>query len=86
MDVSPPRVVVAADELEEARAIAARPIPQEIINQSRVKVEDYEPPVCPRCGAADPLLQGVDPFNQWLCESCRARWTEAGGKALDPAE
>jgi hypothetical protein len=79
MDVTGPRVVVAADQLEEAQAIAAQPIPQEIIDQSKVRVEDFEPPTCPKCGAPDPLLQGVDPTNTWLCEVCGGEWSDAGG-------
>ncbi len=76
LDLAGPRVVVAADELEEARAIAAQPIPQEIIDQSRVRVEDFVPPACPKCGAPDPLLQSVDPTNTWMCEICGAEWSE----------
>jgi hypothetical protein len=78
LDLTGPRVIVAADELEEARAITAQPIPQEIIDQSKVRAEDFVPPTCPKCGAADPLLEGVEPANMWLCEVCGAEWTEAG--------
>ena len=78
LDVMGPRVLVAADQLKEARAIAERPIPQEIIDQSRVKVEDFVPPSCPKCGAMDPLLESVEPTNTWLCEVCNAEWSEAG--------
>lgn len=76
LDLTGPRVIVAADELEQARAIAAQPIPQEIIDQSRVRVEDFVPPACPKCGAADPLLESVEPTNSWLCEVCGAEWSE----------
>lgn len=76
MGVSGPRILVAADQLEEARTIAERPIPQEIIDQSRVKVEDFVPPSCPKCGAMDPLLDSVDPTNTWHCEVCDAQWSE----------
>jgi hypothetical protein len=78
LDLTGPRVVVAADELEEAQAIAARPIPQDVIDQSKVRVEDFVPPTCPKCGAADPLLESVEPTNLWLCEVCGAEWSEAG--------
>ena len=78
------RILVAADQLDEARAILARPIPQEIIDQSKVKLEDFVPPKCPKCGAEDPLLESVDPANQWLCESCGARWSDPA-PARDPA-
>ncbi len=76
MDVMGPRIMVAADQLEEARAIVERPIPQEIIDQSRVKVEDFVPPSCPKCGAMDPLLESVEPTNTWRCEACDASWSE----------
>ncbi|MGB6132700.1 MAG: hypothetical protein WCC14_04370 [Acidobacteriaceae bacterium] len=75
-DLTWPRVMVAADQLNEARAIAARPIPQEIVDQSKVKEEEFEAPKCPKCGAEDPLLLGVDPANTWQCENCDALWTD----------
>lgn len=71
-----PRVVVAADQLEEARAIAAKPIPQEIIDDSKVEVPEYVVPKCPKCGAEDPILEQVEPSNTWRCEQCDAQWTE----------
>lgn len=71
-----PRILVAADQLDLAREIAARPIPQEIIEMSNMNVPEYEPPVCPKCGAEDPLLENADPANSWLCEECGAQWTD----------
>ncbi len=76
-DVRRPQVIVAADQLEEARAVIAKPIPLDVIDQSRVKVEDFEPPTCAKCGAEDPLLESVEPTNTWRCENCGARWSEA---------
>jgi ribosomal protein L37AE/L43A len=74
-----PRILVAADQLEQARAIAAQPIPADIVEESRpVEVSEYELPVCPHCGAEDPALEGVDPFNSWRCDSCGFQWTESG--------
>lgn len=75
-NVEYPRVVVAADQLEQAREIAANPIPDDIANESRETIPEFEAPVCPRCGAADPTLEGVDPFNTWRCEACGNGWTE----------
>jgi hypothetical protein len=43
---------------------------------------DFETPSCPKCGASDPLLESVEPFNTWLCENCGTHWTESG--ELDP--
>ena len=70
------KVQVAADQLDQARAIIANPIPQEIVEQSKMRAPEFEAPVCPRCGAADPVLEGVDPVNTWLCEACDHEWTD----------
>jgi len=83
-ELSYPRILVAADQLEQAREVASRPIPQAIVEQSRMPPEEYNPPVCPRCGAEDPLLEGVDPVNSWLCESCDHQWTDVVEKANIP--
>ncbi len=72
-----PGVLVAADQLDQAREIAARPIPQEIIDESMEEVPEFKAPVCPKCGAADPALEGVDPVNTWHCESCDYEWTDS---------
>ncbi len=70
------RVMVAADQLERAVEVAARPIPQEIIDQSKQEVPEFEAPKCPKCGEEDPTLESVDPSNTWLCESCGNSWTD----------
>lgn len=79
-DLSNPRVLVAADQLEQAREIAARPIPQEILDEFNAPPEEYKPPVCPQCGAEDPVLESVDPVNSWLCESCGEQWSETAAE------
>jgi hypothetical protein len=71
-----PRVSVAADQLDEARAVIANPIPQDIIDESRQEIPEYTPPVCPACGAADPILIAADPSNSWECESCGNEWSD----------
>jgi hypothetical protein len=71
-----PRVLVAADQLDQARSIAAQPIPQEIIDQSKMALPEFESPACPQCGAKDPVLEEVDPSNSWRCEACGKQWTE----------
>jgi hypothetical protein len=72
------QINVAADQLEQARAIMAQPIPQDIINE--IKEEEstpaYEVPVCPKCKAEDPTLESVEPSNNWLCESCGYTWSD----------
>ncbi|MGP8269547.1 MAG: hypothetical protein ACLQLH_05730 [Terracidiphilus sp.] len=76
-----PRLLVAADQLEQARRIAEQPIPQEIIEQSKIDPPEFEPPACPQCGAKDPVLEAVDPANSWRCEACGRQWTDS---AADP--
>lgn len=72
-----PKIFVPAEQLARARQIAAQPIPREIVEESKTA---YIAPPCPKCGAADPLLESVDSSNHWSCESCGAEWTDA-----DPA-
>jgi hypothetical protein len=76
LGISYPRVLVAADQLDEAREIAARPIQQEIVDELRQEPPEFEPPKCPKCGAEDPVLESVEPANAWLCEACGKQWTE----------
>jgi hypothetical protein len=74
--LSGPKILVAADQLDEAREVAARPIPKDIIEESRQAVPEYVPPTCPKCRAEDPVLESADPSNSWLCEACGARWSD----------
>ena len=74
-----PQVLVGADDLEAAQLVMQQPIPQDIHDQTRTPVPDFETPNCAKCGALDPLLESVEPFNTWLCENCGARWTESSG-------
>jgi hypothetical protein len=71
-----PRVLVAADELDEAREIAAKPIPQEILDELNREVPEFELGSCPACHAPDPVLEDVEPTNQWLCEACGHQWSD----------
>jgi ribosomal protein S27AE len=70
------RVLVAADQLEQARAIAAQPIPQEIIDDSKEEIPEFVEPKCPKCGSDDVVLEGVDSENRWHCEDCGADWSD----------
>jgi ribosomal protein S27AE len=79
LDMRSPRVLVAADQLDQARLVAAKPIQGEIVGQSKTQPPEFEPPVCPSCGAGDPLLEGVDPVNSWQCGACGREWTEPIG-------
>ncbi|MDR3792775.1 MAG: hypothetical protein P4L03_05270 [Terracidiphilus sp.] len=71
-----PRVLVAADELDAAREVANRPIPQEIVDELTQGVPEFELGSCPACHAPDPILEDVEPTNQWLCEACGHRWSD----------
>jgi hypothetical protein len=77
LNLANPRVVVAADQLEDAQRILSQPIPEEIVDESKTTLPEFALPVCPKCGAADPALEGVDPFNTWRCEACGCQWTES---------
>jgi hypothetical protein len=81
-----PRVLVAADQLDEAREIAARPIPQEVVDELRQVPPEFELPKCPQCGAEDPVLESVEPANAWLCEACGKQWTEPAAELDGKAE
>jgi ribosomal protein S27AE len=76
LDMTNPRVLVAADELDRARLIAARPVPKEIVEESQMTGPEFEMPMCPRCGASDPTLEEAEPVNRWKCESCGSEWTD----------
>jgi hypothetical protein len=58
--LSYPRILVAADQLDLARMIAAQPIPQDIVDASKADKNEepqyFEMPHCPACGASDPVL------------------------------
>lgn len=71
-----PQVYVAADQLEQARLIADKPIPQDIIDELKIEVPEYEVPKCPKCGTEDPLLESVEPTNHWRCENCDNEWDD----------
>ncbi len=74
--VGGPRVVVAADQLEQAREVASRPIPQDIVDLSKMEAPEFVAPKCPACGAEDPVLESAEPTNAWLCEACGKQWSE----------
>jgi rubredoxin len=80
-----PRVVVAADQLEDAQRVLSQPVPEEIVEKSKTTVPEFELPVCPKCGVADPALEGVDLFNTWRCEACGYQWTESEADANQDA-
>jgi len=72
------QINVAADQLDQARAVIAQPIPQDIIDELKAEesTPEFEIPVCPKCKAEDPTLESVEPTNNWLCESCGYTWSD----------
>lgn len=86
LDIPYPRILVAADQLEQARAVASNPIPKEVIEESKAPdPPEFVMPVCPRCGAKDPALEGANPFNSWRCDACGNQWTDSGERASPDA-
>jgi hypothetical protein len=79
------RILVAADELDHARAIIANPIPQDIIDESHETAPEFDLPPCPSCGAEDPVLESAEPVNAWKCESCGWEWTDLPGETQPAA-
>jgi hypothetical protein len=71
-----PRVMVAAEQLEEAQSIIVQPIPQDIIDESKLEIPEYQLPHCARCQDQEPTLIATEPSNQWLCESCGNEWRD----------
>ena len=83
-DLRGPQVYVAADELEQAQAIATQPIPQDIIDDWNEVVPEFELPICPQCGSKEgATLESADPVNAWFCEACGAEWTDPDAAATD---
>jgi ribosomal protein L37AE/L43A len=71
------RVMVAADQLDQARSIAAQTNPQEIVEEEKEEAQEFVEPKCLKCGSDDVVLEGVDPANTWRCEQCGEQWTES---------
>jgi hypothetical protein len=71
--VDTPRLIVGPADASAAQSILSRPNAL-----GTISAEDavFTEPVCPQCGTPDPLLEGVDPTNQWRCESCGHSWID----------
>jgi hypothetical protein len=77
------RILVAADQLEQAKAIAAQPIPQDVLDESKAETPEFAEPKCPKCGAEDPTLESVEPENHWHCDDCGYDWSDLAEIAGD---
>jgi hypothetical protein len=71
--IDTPRLVVAPADAHTAELILSRPTHTGSGDDEAGFVE----PVCPQCGAPDPLLESVEPTNQWRCEACNHLWGDA---------
>jgi hypothetical protein len=73
-----PQLLVSPEDLSRAKEVLKGPITEELRRQAELSmaVEDFPTILCPNCSAPDPLLESVDPTNQWLCESCEHRWSD----------
>jgi hypothetical protein len=71
--VDTPRLMVAPADASAAQSILSRP---NALGTLSPEDAIFTEPVCPECGATDPLLEGVDPTNQWRCESCGHAWID----------
>jgi hypothetical protein len=86
LDLRNIRILVAADQLDEARAVTARPIPQDIIDQSKMPDEEFVAPTCPKCRSEEVLLVANEPTNQWRCDECGAEWSDSAPANSAPSE
>ena len=69
--IDTPRLVVAPADARTAQMILSRPT-----HTGSGEDAAFVEPVCPQCGAADPLLESVEPTNEWHCESCDHVWRD----------
>jgi hypothetical protein len=76
LDMRPPRIAVHPRDLTRARELLAQTIPEEFRILVRTR-DQFVTPTCPRCRAADPLLEAIEPSNLWRCDVCNHSWTDS---------
>jgi hypothetical protein len=66
------RLIVGPSDAQSAQLILSRP-------NALGSDEDatFATAVCPQCGTPDPLLESVEPANQWRCEACNHTWQDS---------
>lgn len=69
-------IEVAAAQADDAHRVLAQPVPQSVIEDSKIEAPEFMMPRCPRCKNDEPVLLSRDPSNTWLCESCGNRWND----------
>jgi hypothetical protein len=75
LDIRPPRLAVSPEDVEKTEAILSKPIPEEFRVLVRTRGE-FVVPSCRKCGAPDPVLESIEPANEWRCEVCGYTWTD----------
>ena len=73
-----PQLLVSPDDLDRAKEVLNGPITEDIRKQVEMNMAtgDFPSILCPACSTPDPLLESVDPTNQWLCEACNHQWSD----------
>jgi hypothetical protein len=77
-----PRVLVSADQLEQARAILSNPLLDSLDCGTTQEASATKSPECPFCGSRNPALEEAAPCSSWRCETCGYQWTEWGEQQL----
>jgi hypothetical protein len=76
-DARGPRVVVAPEDAEGAARVLSQPLAERFRREVEEAVpEEFDVPMCPKCGSHETLLEAVDPANQWHCDDCGHDWLE----------
>jgi hypothetical protein len=71
--VDTPRLIVAPADAHTAELLLSRATD----SASDTEAAGFVEPVCPKCGTPDPLLESVEPTNQWRCEACNHLWHDS---------
>ncbi len=82
LDMGAPRLAVAPQDVERTEAILSKPIPEEFRILVRTR-DEFVVPCCRRCGAVDPLLESIEPTNQWRCDQCGHTWLEESASFVE---
>ena len=83
-----PGVQVAADQLEQAQAVLASPIPQEVIEESQKEDAGIRAPRVSDAARGQRSIAGKrgSGENTWLCETCGAEWSDPEDGGADDGE
>src|SRR5258707_930918 len=82
LDMGAPRLAVSPQDVQRTEAILSKPIPEEFRILVRTR-DEFVVPCCRRCGSVDPLLESIEPTNQWRCDQCGHTWSEESVSSID---